>query len=126
MYEFNLTQDTRKQINDLFAKYIDPDDTEINIDEIEINETFIAIMVNSGVLAVKYTIENGQVVAKMSPTFEGNIAVKNLTNTFITNGLQKFVVERMNLNGGKRSSKRSTKRGTKRSSKRSKRRTRKA
>jgi hypothetical protein len=106
MYEFNLTQDTRKQINDLFAKYIDPDDTEINIDEIEINETFIAIVVDSGVLAVKYTIENGQVVAKMSPTFEGNIAVENLTNTFITNGLQKFVVERMNLNGGKRSSKR--------------------
>jgi len=126
MYEFNLTPTTRKEIDNLFAKYIDPDDTEINIDEIEINETFIAIVVDSGVLAVKYTIENGQVVAKMSPTFEGNTAVENLTNTFITNGLQKFVVERMNLNGGKRSTKRGTKRSSKRSSKRSKRRTRKA
>ena len=103
MYEFNLTPTTRKEINDLFAGYIDPDDTEINIDEIEINTSFIAIVVDSGVLAVKYTIENGQVVAKMSPTFEGNISVENLTNSSITNGLQKFVVERMNLNGGKRS-----------------------
>ena len=37
MYEFNITPTTRKEINDLFAGYIDPDDTEINIDEIEIN-----------------------------------------------------------------------------------------
>ena len=119
MYEFNLTPTTRKEINDLFAGYIDPDDTEINIDEIEINTSFIAIVVDSGVLAVKYTIENGQVVAKMSPTFEGNISVENLTNSSITNGLQKFVVERMNLNGGKRSTKRSRKNRKSRKSRRS-------
>jgi hypothetical protein len=110
MFEFNLTPTTRKEIDNLFASYIDPDDPEINIDEIEMDKTFIAVVVDSGILAVTYTIENGQVVAKISPTFEGNMAVENLTNTFIKNGLQKFVVERMNLNGGKRSKRRSKRR----------------
>jgi hypothetical protein len=109
MYEFNLTPTTRKEIDNLFASYIDPDDPEINIDEIEMDKTFIAVVVDSGVLAVKYTIENGQVVADMNEIFRGNITVENLTNSIILKELKKYVVERMNLNGGKRSTKRSRK-----------------
>jgi len=107
MFEFNLTPTTRKEIDNLFASYIDPDDPEINIDEIEMDKTFIAIVVDSGVLAVKYTIENGNVIATMDPKFQGNMAVENLKNSSITNSLKKFVVERMNLNGGKRKKSRS-------------------
>jgi len=104
MYEFNLTPNSRKEIDKLFAKYIDPDDTEIDIDEIEMDKSFIAVVVDSGVLAVKYTIENGEVVADMNQKFQGNIAVENLTNSIILEELKKYVVERMNLNGGKRKS----------------------
>jgi hypothetical protein len=91
MYEFNTTPESRKRIKNLIGKYIDP---EINIDEIEITTKFIAVVVDSGVLAVKYTIENGRVVATMSPEFNDNLEVENLTNHLITDGLEKFVIGR--------------------------------
>jgi hypothetical protein len=123
MYEFNLTPTTRKEIDNLFASYIDPDDPEINIDEIEMDKTFIAVVVDSGILAVKYTIENGNVIATMDPKFQGNMAVENLTSSSITRGLQEFVVERMNMNGGKRkrsSSRRKARRSQRRKSRKTK------
>ena len=123
MFEFNLTPTTRKEIDNLFASYIDPDDPEINIDEIEMDKTFIAVVVDSGILAVKYTIENGNVIATMDPKFQGNMAVENLTSSSITRGLQEFVVERMNMNGGKRkrsSSRRKARRSQRRKSRKTK------
>jgi len=123
MFEFNLTPTTRKEIDNLFASYIDPDDPEINIDEIEMDKTFIAVVVDSGILAVKYTIENGNVIATMDPKFQGNMSVENLTSSSITRGLQEFVVERMNMNGGKRkrsSSRRKTRRSQRRKSRKTK------
>ena len=91
MYEFNISPDSRERIHKLIEEYVDPDDPEINIDEIEITKDFIAVVVDSGVLAVKYTIENGRVVATMSPKFNDNLAVENLTNNLITDGLEEFV-----------------------------------
>jgi hypothetical protein len=123
MFEFNLTPTTRKEIDNLFASYIDPDDPEINIDEIEMDKTFIAVVVDSGILAVKYTIENGNVIATMDPKFQGNMSVENLTTSSITNALEKFVIERMNMNGGKRkrsSSRRKTRRSQRRKSRKTK------
>ena len=91
MYEFNTTPESHKRIKNLIGRYIDP---EINLDDIEITTKFIAVVVDSGVLAVKYTIENGRVVATMSPEFNDNLEVENLTNNLITDGLEKFVIGR--------------------------------
>ena len=112
----------RQQIQKVITNYIDPDDDDINMDEIEINENFVAIVLDSGVLAVNYTInEDGNVIGTINPTYKDIMSVQNLINQNILTSLTNLTVERMN--GGK--SKRKAKK-TRRSLKKRGNRTRKA